>query len=341
MTAGMLGAGFVAFGSALPEKVLTNTDLEKMVDTNDEWIVARTGIHERRIASAEESSSVLGARAAAKAMARAGVAADEIDLLVVATSSPDMVFPSTACLIQNKLGLRRIAAFDVVAVCTGFIYATTVAAALMRTGGYMKALVVGCDSFSKFIDWEDRATCILFGDGAGAAVMAPCEAGEGVINSYLAADGSGWHQLYVPAGGSASPASADTVAGREHYVRMNGSEVFKFAVRAIPEACSKVLENSGRSLDEVSLIIPHQANRRIIEAARSRMNLGQERIPSNLHKYGNTSSASIPILLDELWEEGRMKRGSLFITVGFGAGLTWGANLISWTGPDSPPAGSQ
>lgn len=334
-----VGAGYMGFGTALPNKVVTNLDLEKMVDTSDEWITTRTGIKERRVVEDGEASSDLGVRAAREALARSGVSAAEIDLLVVSTSSPDVVFPSTASIIQYKLGLNQITAFDVMAVCTGFIYATTVAASLIQTGGYRRALVIGTDAFSRFIDWEDRGTCILFGDGAGAAVMSPCDPGFGVLDSFLAADGSGFSQLYVPAGGSALPATPETVAQRQHFVKMSGSEVFKFAVRAIPEACEKLLEQSGYSMQDVAYVIPHQANQRIIEAARTRLGVPAEKMPGNLERYGNTSTASIPLVLDELWEEGRLHYGDLIIVVGFGAGLTWGANLIRWNGPDRPLGG--
>lgn len=331
-----VGAGYLGFGSAVPERVVTNSDLEKMVETSDDWIVTRTGIKERRIAGEGEASSDLGVKAARAALERAGVRADEIDLLVVATSSPDVIFPSTATIIQSKLGLNKVPAFDVMAVCTGFIYATTVAASLVRTGGYRRALVIGTDAFSRFIDWKDRGTCILFGDGAGAAIMSPCDPGMGLIDSYLAADGSGFDQLYVPAGGSALPASAETVAQGQHYVRMSGAEVFKFAVRAIPEACERLLARNDLTIDDISYVVPHQANQRIIEAARVRLGISPDKIYGNLDRYGNTSTASIPLVLDELWEHGKLKYGDLLILVGFGAGLTWGANLIRWNGPDRP-----
>lgn len=324
---------FLGIGAAIPERVITNLDLEGMVDTSDEWIRSRTGIAERRVAREDCSTSDLGAEACLAAIATANIDPEEIDLVIACTSSPDMVFPSTACMIQGKLGIPTCAAFDVMAVCTGFIYALSVADAMIRTNRYQKVLVVGADAFSKLIDWTDRNTCILFGDGAGAAVLEPSDDGGGILNSYLKADGSGWDQLYIPAGGTAMPASIDTVRNNMHSVRMRGSEVFKFAVRAIPEACSEVLAGTGYSLDDVDYIVPHQANQRIIASAAKKLDFPIAKMPSNLDRYGNTSTASIPILLDEMWRGGALKSGQLLITVGFGSGLTWGANLIKWNAP--------
>jgi len=328
-----VNARFLGIGASIPDKVITNLDLEGMVNTSDEWIRSRTGIAERRVVSEDKSTSDLGTEACQAAIASARIDPEEIDLVIACTSSPDMVFPSTACMIQGKLGIPSCAAFDVMAVCTGFIYALSVADAMIRTDRYRKVLVVGADAFSKLIDWTDRNTCILFGDGAGAAVLEPSDDGGGILNSYLKADGSGWDQLYVPAGGSTMPASAETIKNRMHSVRMRGSEVFKFAIRAIPEACVEVLQGTDYSLDDVDYIIPHQANQRIITSAAKKLGFPIAKMPSNLERYGNTSTASIPILLDEMWRSGTLRPGQLLITVGFGSGLTWGANLIRWNGP--------
>ena len=328
-----MNARFLGIGAAIPDKVITNRDLENMVDTSDEWIRSRTGIAERRVVGEDCSTSDLGTEACLAAISAAGITPEEIDLIIACTSSPDMIFPSTACMIQGKLGIPSCAAFDVMAVCTGFIYALSVADAMIRTDRYRKVLVVGADAFSKLIDWTDRNTCILFGDGAGAAVLEPSNDGGGILNSYLKADGSGWDQLYIPAGGTAMPATADTVQNKMHSVRMRGSEVFKFAVRAIPEACTQVLHGTDLSLDDVDFIIPHQANQRIIVSAAKKLGFPIAKMPSNLDRLGNTSTASIPILLDEMWRSGALQPGQLLITVGFGAGLTWGANLIRWNCP--------
>ncbi len=316
-------------GSCVPDKVLSNQDLEKMVDTSDEWITTRTGIKERRIASPQETTSALALEAARRALQMAQVDPRELDLIVVATVTPDMFFPATACLLQRELGAPQAACFDLEAGCTGFVYALVVAEKYLIGGGGEKALVVGAETLSKIVDWEDRATCVLFGDGAGACVLEKTDR-PGLIASYLGSDGGGAHLLELPAGGSRIPASRESVEKRLHYIKMNGNEVFKFAVRIMEEASREVTKRAGVGLEEVALFVPHQANIRIIDSAARRLKIPQEKIFVNVHKYGNTSSASIPIALDEAYREGKIKEGDLVLLVGFGAGLTWGSALIRW-----------
>lgn len=316
-------------GSSVPEKVLTNFDLERMVDTSDEWITTRTGIKERRIATPSETTSKLALEAAWRALEAAQVAPEEIDCIIVGTVTPDMLFPSTACLLQHALGAKRAFAFDLEAGCTGFVYALAVAEKYLLAEGKGKALVVGAETLSKIVDWQDRATCVLFGDGAGAAVVGLGDR-PGILATYLGADGSGAHLLELPAGCSRMPASFETVEKRLHYIKMNGNEVFKFAVRIVEEASLEVLKRAQKSVDDVKLFIPHQANIRIIQSAAKRLGIPEERVFVNVERYGNTSSASIPIALDEASRSGRIKEGDIVLLVGFGAGLTWGAALIQW-----------
>lgn len=316
-------------GSSVPEKVVTNFDLERMVDTSDEWITTRTGIKERRIAAPSETTSTLALLASRKALESAHVDPDELDCIIVATVTPDMLFPSTACILQEALGAKNAFAFDLEAGCTGFVYALTVAERYLLSEGKGKALVVGAETLSKIVDWQDRATCVLFGDGAGAAVLGLDER-PGIIATYLGADGGGAHLLELPAGGSRMPASLETVEKRLHYIKMNGNEVFKFAVRVVEEASRKVLAKAQKTIDDVSLFIPHQANIRIIQSAAKRLGIPEEKIFVNVDRYGNTSAASIPIALDEALREQRIKEGDIVLLVGFGAGLTWGAALIEW-----------
>jgi len=322
-------------GVHTPERRVTNEELSRTVDTSDEWIRTRSGIGERRIAGPGENPSDMGAKAAAQAMERAGVGPADIDLLVVATMTPDLPFPSTACLVQAKLGLRRdIPCFDIAAACSGFIYALQVVADMVRGGRYRRALVVGAEKLSSVVDWTDRSTCVLFGDAAGAAVVEPCdEPGVGILANLLGADGSNAELLWAPAGGSAKPASAETLAAREHYLRMNGKEIFKLAVRVMAGSCEKVLAEAGVTSDQVACFIPHQANIRIIEAVAAQLGLGMDRFPLNLECFGNTSAASIPLALEQAWREGRIRHGDLVLMVAFGAGLTWGATLIRWHEP--------
>lgn len=326
----MRNAGIVGVGSAIPDKILTNQDLEKMVETSDEWIVTRTGISERRIAPPEIKTSDLAVEAARKAMQDANVTADQIDLVIVATVTPDSPFPSTASLVQDKLGAKHAAAFDLEAGCSGFIYASTVGAQFVETGLYNTVLVIGADLLSRATNWKDRRTCVLFGDAAGAAIIRPVSEGNGFLSYVLGSDGSGGNLLCIEAGGSAMPATAETVEKELHYIQMSGAEVFKFAVRIMEEAANQVLEKAGLSCSDVDCLIPHQANIRIIDAAAKRLDLSRDKVFVNVQKYGNTSAASIPLALDEAVKSGRAKHGDLILMVGFGAGLTWGASLMRY-----------
>lgn len=329
--AGLKRAGIIGTGSYLPENVLTNEDLEKIVDTSDEWIRTRTGIRERRVAREEEAASDLSLKASERALESAGVRAEEIDLIIVATVTPDTLFPATACLVQDRLGARRAACFDLSAGCTGFLYGLGVAQQFVACGTYQKVLVVGVDVLTKIINWEDRSTCVLFGDGAGAVVVAPVPEEEGILSLYLGADGSGGPLLVMPAGGSRLPASPDTVARKLHTIHMHGSEVFKFAVRIMGEASLKALEQAGLAKEDIDLLIPHQANMRIVEAGMKRLGLPPEKVYVNLDRYGNMSSASIPVALDEAQRQGKLARGDNVLLVSFGAGLTWGAAVVRWS----------
>lgn len=318
----------------MPEKVLTNFDLEKMVETSDEWISTRTGIKERRIADPSKATSDYAAGAARLALDRAGVAPDELDLIIVATVTPDMFFPSTACLVQQAIGASRAAAFDLSAGCSGFVYALDMAARGIEAGAYRKVLVIGADLLSRVTDFTDRSTCVLFGDGAGAVVVGAVDEG-GVLSTYLGADGSGGEKLCIPAGGSRLPAGS-AEDRRQHYIQMAGNDVFKFAVRIMPEAALEAMRRAGVAADEVDLFIPHQANVRIIDAAAKRLGIDSEKVFVNVDRYGNTSAASIPIALDEAVEIGRVRAGDILVLVGFGAGLTWGAATLQWNGERVP-----
>lgn len=324
--------GVLGTGSAVPQRILTNAELESMVDTSDEWIVTRTGIRERRIAADGESSSVLAYQAALRALEDAGLKAGELDAIICATVTPDMAFPSTACLLQAKLGVTGIPAFDLSAGCSGFGYALGVAEGLLCTGQYRRILVVGVDVLSKITDYTDRSTCVLFGDGAGAAILGEVSQGFGILSFELGADGSGGSVLELPAGGSLRPSSLSTVQERQHYIKMQGREVFKFAVRIMEEATERVLAKAGLSKEEVAWVVPHQANTRIISAAASRLGIPEERFFVNVDRYGNTSAASIGLALDELNRSGRLHPGDLVVMVGFGAGLTWSALTVRWGG---------
>ncbi|WP_100403326.1 beta-ketoacyl-ACP synthase III [Bacillus sp. FJAT-42315] len=308
-----MNTGILGMGRYVPEKVVTNVDLEKVMDTSDEWIRTRTGIEERRIAGEEESTSDMGVKAAKKAVEQAGIHPEEIDLIVVATVTPDYSFPSVACMIQEKIGAKKAAAMDVSAACAGFMYGIVTAKQFIDTGTYKYVLVVGVEKLSKILDWNDRNTAVLFGDGAGATLLGPVSEGRGILSFELGADGAGFKHLY-----------------QDQYVQMNGREVFKFAVRQMGESCINVLEKAGLQKEDVDFLLPHQANIRIIEAARQRLDLPTEKVSVTINKYGNTSAASIPLTFVEELEAGKIKDDDLLVMVGFGGGLTWGAIAMRW-----------
>jgi len=317
-------------GAHVPERVLTNHDLARMVETSDEWIVTRTGIRERRIAAPEEALSDVALPAVLEALERAGLPGSAVDLIVCATVTPDMAFPATAALLADAIGARTAAAYDLSAGCTGFMYALAQAQAALAAGLCRTALVVGGDVLSKIMDWSDRSTCVLFGDGAGAVVLERVDAG-GFLGFELGADGAGGKDLYLPAGGSRRPASEETVAAREHYVRMNGREVFKFATRVLVSSAQALLDMLSLTVDDIDLYIPHQANIRIIQHAAGKLGIPKEKIVVNVDRYGNTSSGSIPLALADAVREGRVRRGDLVLMTGMGAGLTWGSGVMEWS----------
>jgi 3-oxoacyl-[acyl-carrier-protein] synthase-3 len=310
--------------------VLSNQDLERMVDTSDEWIRTRTGIRERRICLPDQAASDLAAESGRKAIEYAKVDPQEIGLLIVATITQDTLCPSTACYVQERLGIKSCVAFDLNAACTGFLYGITLAKAYIQSGMCDKALIIGVDVLSRVTDYEDRATCVLFGDAAGAAVLGPTDEGRGILAEYLSADGKLASLICIPAGGSRLPASAETVQNHQHYIKMSGNEVFKVAVRILEESVIKALEKCNLKPEDLSLVVPHQANTRIIEASARRLNIALEKFYVNIDKYGNTSAASVPLALDEAVRTGRVKSGDLLALVAFGGGFTWGANIIRW-----------
>ncbi|MTI79841.1 MAG: ketoacyl-ACP synthase III [Firmicutes bacterium] len=323
-------AGILGVGSYTPEKVLANKDIEKLVDTNDEWITTRTGIKERRIAGNDQVASDLGIEAGLAALKDAGINAMDVDLIIVATSTPDMHYPSTACIIQDKLGCKKAGAFDLAAACTGFVYAAVVAEQFIKAGTYKNVLVIGTEVYSRVVDWEDRSTCILFGDGAGAAVFGPVAGDKGFKATTLGSEGSGGDMLTLPCSGSRIPFGETESVNARAVVQMQGREVYKFAVRVMEEGTEEVLEKAGLAKDDIDLVVPHQANIRIIEHYAKKMKLPMEKIVANVDKYGNTSAASVPLALDEAYKQGRIKSGDNLLLLGFGAGLTWGAAVIKW-----------
>lgn len=325
-----LSVGITGTGSYLPEKELTNFDLENIVDTTDEWIKTRTGISKRRVAEDKIATSDLATEAAKKAIDNAGISAEDVDLIIVATVTPDMAFPSTACIVQKNIGAKNAAAFDIEAACSGFIYGITIGEQFIKSGMYKNVLVIGAETLSKILNWKDRNTCVLFGDGAGAAILQPVKEGYGILSSSLGADGSSGDYLTQPAGGSRIPASIETVANNLHYVQMDGSEVFKFAVRIMAKSTLQAIESSGLKLNDIDYMIPHQANIRIIEAAAKRLNLDMNKVYVNLNNYGNMSAASVPVALDEAVRKGNIKTGDIVTLVAFGGGLTWGSSVIRW-----------
>ncbi len=322
-------AQIVGTGSAVPEKILTNFDLEKMVDTSDEWIRVRTGIERRHIADDKTTSATMAFEAAQKALKDAGIKPEAIDHILIATVTPDMPFPATGCIVQERLGATKAAAMDLNAGCSGFIYALSLADALIRSGNGENILAIGVETLSKITDWTDRNTCVLFGDGAGAAVVTPTEEKEkGLIATYTRSDGSMGKLLMLPGGGSQNPTSLHTVEQRMHFVKMNGRDLFRPAILSMVEAAVSVLEKAGLNSEQIDLLIPHQANRRIIDAVAKKLKLPREKVYVNLDEYGNTSAASIPIALDEAKRKGVLKTDDLVLMVAFGAGLTWGAALL-------------
>ena len=317
-------------GSYVPDRVVTNGELEKLVDTSDEWITTRTGIKERHIAAADQFTSDLAVKAAERAMKMAGVTAGQLQLIIVATITPDMPFPSTACLVQQKLGARQVPSFDIEAACSGFIYGLEIGQQFIMSRTYDTALVIGAEKLSSIVDWTDRNTCVLFGDGAGAAILQHRENSQGLLTAVLGADGRKAELLSMPAGGSRCPASPKTVADKLHFLRMDGRETFKNAVQAMCSAATEALRRCAIDITKIKCVIPHQANRRIVDADSERIGATPEQVFINLDKYGNTSAASVAIALDEAVSSGRVHRGDLILLVVFGAGLTWGAAVIEW-----------
>jgi len=317
-------------GSYVPAKILTNADLEKMVETSDEWITTRTGIKQRRMAAKDEFTSDMAVKAAERAMKMAGITADQIDLIIVATITPDMPFPNTACLVQRKIGAKRAAAFDVEAACSGFIYALEIGQQFIMSRTYDTVLVIGAEKLSSITDWSDRNTCVLFGDGAGAAILQNRPNSHGLLTAVMGADGDKADLLFMPGGGSRCPATMDSVNARQHFLRMEGKETFKNAVQAMFNAAREALRRCELDITKIKCIIPHQANLRIIDAVGERLGATPDQLFINLNKYGNTSAASVAIALDEAVSSGKIQRGDLILMMVFGAGLTWGAAVIEW-----------
>lgn len=331
-------AHIIGWGMAVPKRVLTNREISRMVDTTEDWIVSRTGIHERRIAGPQDTTASLGLAAARQAIEVADISPGEIDLIIVATSTPEHLFPATASIIQDALGARKAGAFDLLAACTGFVYALSLASQAIISGSMNTVLVIGSETLSRIVNWEDRGTCILFGDGAGAFVLRGSEQRGGVLSTLLRSDGSGADLLSVPAGGSRKPASIETLRDNLHTIQMNGSEVFRFATTVMVDACRQVVADAGLRMWEIDRIVPHQANERIVAAAARGLKLPADRFVLNLERYGNTSTASIPIALCEAVAAGTIKPNTNIVFVAFGGGLTWGAALVRWnvTAPAAP-----
>ena len=326
----MTRAKIIGVGSYAPKRVLTNADLEQMVETSDEWIVQRSGIRERRIADETEATSDLAVRAAQQALERANLVPEDIDFIVVGTTTPDMFFPSVGNIVQHRLGCRRVGSVDVLAACAGSVYSLAIGSQFIQTGKYRRVLCIGAETLSKITDFTDRGTCILLADAAGAAVLEATEGESGIIDADLYSDGRYWELLYMPGGGSRRPATAETVAARQHFAKMKGNEVFKVAVRMFAESTADLLKQHGLTADDVDLFIPHQANLRIIEAAVKRVGLPMERVFVNVERYGNTGAASVYVALEEAVSAGRLKRGDLVLLAAFGGGFAWGAALLRW-----------
>ena len=326
----MIHTRIIGTGAYAPKKVLTNHDLEKMVETSDEWITERTGIKERRVCERSEATSDLASEAAHRALKAAGIAAADLDLIICATLTPDSAMPSLACVVQSKLHAKKAAAFDVYAACSGFLYGLSIADAFIRSGMHQTILVIGAEALSRFTDWEDRTTCVLFGDGAGAAVVQRHAGKRGILSTHLHSDGAFGELLHIPGGGSAHPATHDTVDRRQHYIKMKGNETFKVAVRALEDVVQEALDHNKVKPEEIDLLVPHQANLRIIQAMAKRLGMPMEKVVLTIHKYGNTSAASIPMALDEAVRDGRIRENDLILLEAFGGGLTWASALIRW-----------
>ena len=325
-----VNAGILGTGHSYPEGILTNADLEKLVETSDDWITSRTGIKQRRKAAPGEYTSQFAVRASQQAVTRAGIDFSELDLILCATVTPDQILPATACLIQAELGANKAAAMDIVAACSGFLYGLSLANSMIRDGQIKNALVIGAEILTRYVDYTDRATCVLFGDGAGAAVVGPVEPGRGILASRIRSDGRYEEQLFAPGGGTKGGFSAETIANGDHFFKMRGNELFKVAVRSMAEISRDVLQEAGLKAEDVSLFIPHQANQRITDAVAGKLNVEEERVYSNIAQHGNTSSASIPIALDECVEAGRIKKDDIVLMASFGGGVTWGGTVMRW-----------
>ena len=325
-----VNAGILGTGHSYPAGILTNADLERMVDTTDDWITTRTGIKQRRKAAPNEYTSQFAVRASRQAIKRAAIEASDIDLLLCATVTPDQILPATGCLIQAELGAHKAAAMDLVAACSGFLYGLALADSMIRTGQSKYALVIGAEILTRYVDYTDRSTCVLFGDGAGAAVVGPVESPRGILAARIRSDGRYEEQLYAPGGGTKGGFSAETIARGDHFFKMKGNELFKVAVRSMTDISREVLDESGLKTDDVSLFIPHQANQRITDAVANKLNVDNSRVYSNISMHGNTSSASIPIALDECVEAGRISAGDVVLMASFGGGVTWGGVVVRW-----------
>ena len=321
-------AGIIGMGHAYPKGILTNADLEKIVETSDEWITSRTGIKQRHKADADEYTSQFGTLAGKQAIERAGLQPEDIDLIVCATTTPDQIMPSTGALIQAQLGATNAAGMDIFAACSGFLYGITMVESMIRTGQIRNALVIGAEVLTKYVDYTDRGTCVIFGDGAGAAVLAPVAEGKGILATKIRSDGRFAEQLYSPGGGTKLGTTHETIDNGDHFFKMKGNELFKIAVRSMAEISKEMLDKAGYTVDDIDLVIPHQANQRITDAVASRLNVPEEKVYSNIAEHGNTSSASIPIALDECIQSGKIKEGSLVLLTSFGGGVTWGGTVI-------------
>jgi 3-oxoacyl-[acyl-carrier-protein] synthase-3 len=334
-------AHVVGWGKALPKRVMTNAEMAQLVDTTDQWIRERTGIHSRRVAGDDETTATLATEAAMNALDVAGIAPTDVDLVILATATPDYGLAATACIVQDAIGARHAGAFDLSAACSGFVYALNTGSDAIKAGSAKTVLVIGAETFSRIINWKDRSTCVLFGDGAGALVLQGSDQPGGVLTSMLRSDGSGAELLYVPGGGSRAPLTAETLQAYEHTVKMNGREVYKFATRVVDKTVREVMHRTGWRPEQLAMLVPHQANLRIIEAAAKTLNIPMEKVFTNLELYGNTSAATIPIAFTEAVEQGRLKPNDRVITIGFGAGLTWAATALTWGQPPKPVSRAQ